>query len=261
MESREKLPLPLSAARHTCAKHQWLARVVRLAIRLLYTAIAAIAVNAIVRHGFEWQSSLADGLADFFVHLNGEAALSEPSRLLREDPICPQVEPWTRPPDIAPLPTTPPREMLAKLLSGAVQVDTSVYDDFPLPVESDPELWARVFEPFQRYLAQAFPNVHNAPDKITLEVINEHGLLYTWKGKNATLPPLIFMAHQGKSRAHWSLSQLRTYQLTVCVLSPSLPFPCRRRPCGSKQRRRVGTRAFLRLRRFGKGARLRARRE
>jgi hypothetical protein len=116
--------------------------------------------------------------------------------LLEED-ICPQVEPLIIEPHSTP--ATPPPAILAHLLSGAVQVNTSVYDDYPLPVSSSPQVWRDTFAPFRDYLKRAFPAVH-ASDKIQLELVNENGLLYTWKGSNSSLKPIVFMAHQGESR-------------------------------------------------------------
>lgn len=112
--------------------------------------------------------------------------------------LCPQVGPW-QPREGQSLPETPAPSELAKLLSGAVQVNTSTYDDYPLPVSSDPNLWSAIFSPFRDYLYKAFPEVHFAAKVISLEHVNEHGLLYTWQGSNKDLKPIIFMAHQGGS--------------------------------------------------------------
>jgi Gly-Xaa carboxypeptidase len=113
---------------------------------------------------------------------------------LFEEDVCPQVEPWTA--KDQGVPATPPPSVLAELLSGAVQVNTSVYDDYP-PVSSSPQVWQDTFAPFRQYLNKAFPAVHSS-DKIQLDTVNEHGLLYTWKGTNTSLKPIVFMAHQGE---------------------------------------------------------------
>lgn len=112
-----------------------------------------------------------------------------------KEEVCPQYPPWKPPNGSIPLPTTPSPMYLAELLSGAVKIDTSVFDDFPLPVDSQPDVWQRAFGPFQEYLRKAFPDIHSS-ERIQLEVVNRHGLIYTWKGKNENLKPLIFMAHQ-----------------------------------------------------------------
>lgn len=84
---------------------------------------------------------------------------------------------------------------LARLLSGAVQVDTSVGDDWPT-VTQDPARWEAVFAPFHAYLRSAFPLIHATDSRIKLELVNTWGLVYTFPGSNETLPPLVLMAHQ-----------------------------------------------------------------
>lgn len=123
-------------------------------------------------------------------HLSSNSNLDSSS-----NSICPQVadfhfSPGSELPDLAqPLPLD-----LANLLSGAIQVDTSVEDGFPL-VEEDPQIWDRVFTPFSDYLKKSFPKVHSDP-RIDLTKVLNHGLLYTWKGSNPDLKPILFMAHQ-----------------------------------------------------------------
>lgn len=113
------------------------------------------------------------------------------------------------------------------------QIDTSVGDNWPSPSE-DPELWKPVFDPFkvssglvsdfesppvvphgpprphghltllysrstrQRYLENTFPKCHETDGPITREIVNQHGLLYTFKGSDESLKPLLLMAHQGE---------------------------------------------------------------
>ncbi len=50
-----------------------------------------------------------------------------------------------------------------------------------------------VFLALHRYLAQTYPLVHQ---KLALEKVAHYSLVYTWKGKNPTLKPVILMAHQ-----------------------------------------------------------------
>ncbi|PWN35204.1 carboxypeptidase S [Meira miltonrushii] len=109
------------------------------------------------------------------------------------EPICPQEAPW-QPSSKQNIPAPPSKEILAKLLSGAVQVNTTGFDDSP-PVSADPGRWDAIFSPFRKYLYSAFPEVHFSPS-ITLERVNEHGLLYTWQGSQKDLKPIIFTAHQ-----------------------------------------------------------------
>lgn len=111
--------------------------------------------------------------------------------------LCPQepayVLPWAN--SSATAIAIPDPSELAQLLSGAVQVDTSVGDDWPTVVQ-DPARWSAVFDPFRHYLRTALPDLHAADSPVTLELINGHGLLYTWPGKNDQLKPIVFMAHQ-----------------------------------------------------------------
>ena len=106
--------------------------------------------------------------------------------------VCPQPKAYT----LSELTGDPPsRQELGRKLSGAVAVDTSVGDDWPL-VEEDPQLWSRIFTPFQEYLQQSFPRLHAEESPVDLTLINQHGLLYEWTGTNATLKPILLMAHQ-----------------------------------------------------------------
>ncbi|KAL1301957.1 hypothetical protein AAFC00_002413 [Neodothiora populina] len=75
-------------------------------------------------------------------------------------------------------------------LSKAVQVKTQSFDDMGLIGED--KRWD-VFYPFAEYLKKTFPLVH---DKLQLDVVNTHGLVYTWKGSDASLKPTLLMAHQ-----------------------------------------------------------------
>lgn len=116
---------------------------------------------------------------------------------------CPQVPPFQLPssnstlglsssPGEIELPTS---AELAQLLSGAVQVDTSVGDDWPT-VKQDPTRWGAVFAPFHGYLRSAFPKIYAPDSPVKLELVNEWGLVYTFPGSNETLAPLVLMAHQ-----------------------------------------------------------------
>lgn len=75
-------------------------------------------------------------------------------------------------------------------LSGAVKIRTESFDDLG-PIGDD-ERW-EVFYGFHEYLVQTFPLVH---EKLQVEKINTHGLLYTWQGSNADLKATTLMAHQ-----------------------------------------------------------------
>ncbi|KAK4205129.1 putative carboxypeptidase [Triangularia verruculosa] len=75
-------------------------------------------------------------------------------------------------------------------LSGAVQVKTVSFDDLG-DVGQDPR-W-EVFFTFHKFLEKTFPLVH---EKLLVEKVNTHGLLYTWKGSDDGLKPTLLMAHQ-----------------------------------------------------------------
>lgn len=76
-------------------------------------------------------------------------------------------------------------------LSKAVQVDTQVYDDWP-DVPDAPEKWAK-FKKFHDYLEDTFPRIYKNLD---LEYVNTYGLVFSLKGKNPNLKPLMLTAHQ-----------------------------------------------------------------
>ncbi len=75
-------------------------------------------------------------------------------------------------------------------LSGAVKVKTESFDD--LGVVGEDKRWD-VFYGFYDYLEATFPLVH---EKLKVEKVNTHGLLYTWEGSDADLKPTLLMAHQ-----------------------------------------------------------------
>ncbi|TKY87705.1 hypothetical protein EX895_003286 [Sporisorium graminicola] len=116
---------------------------------------------------------------------------------------CPQVPPFQLPSSNATLGLIsnvgdiqlPSSAELAQLLSGAVQVDTSVGDDWPT-VKQDPARWQAVFSPFHDYLRSAFPKIYAPDSPVKLDLVNEWGLVYTLPGSDESLPPLVLMAHQ-----------------------------------------------------------------
>ncbi|KAF2488921.1 vacuolar carboxypeptidase-like protein Cps1 [Lophium mytilinum] len=75
-------------------------------------------------------------------------------------------------------------------LAGSVKIPTMSFDDLG-PIGED-KRW-EVFYDFEAYLKGAFPLLH---ESLTLEKVNTHGLLYTWKGSDSTLKPTLLMAHQ-----------------------------------------------------------------
>lgn len=82
------------------------------------------------------------------------------------------------------------RNISVMRLSGAVQIPTESFDDLG-PVGKD-ERW-EIMGGFAEYLKQTFVKVHEV---LELEMVNTHGLLYTWQGTNQSLKPNLLMAHQ-----------------------------------------------------------------
>ncbi|CAH6721613.1 carboxypeptidase S [[Candida] jaroonii] len=78
-----------------------------------------------------------------------------------------------------------------KKLSGAVQIDTQVFDD-PPQVDDKPEYWKK-FAKFHEYLEKTFPTVY---DKLEVVKVNTYGLVFIWKGSDESLKPVMLCAHQ-----------------------------------------------------------------
>lgn len=75
-------------------------------------------------------------------------------------------------------------------LSGAVQVRSESFDDLG-EIGEDPR-WDVMYG-FAEYLKKTFPQVHM---HMNPEIVNTHGLIYTWKGSDDDLKPLLLMSHQ-----------------------------------------------------------------
>jgi len=75
-------------------------------------------------------------------------------------------------------------------LAGAVRVPTQSYDDMG-PIGEDPR-W-EAFAPFHEYLLKVFPRIHAS---LELTKVNTYGLVYVWKGSDASLKPLLLTGHQ-----------------------------------------------------------------
>jgi len=77
----------------------------------------------------------------------------------------------------------------ARRLSKAVQVRTESYDDMPL--DPTDQRWDKM-NAFSEMLEDGFPRVYAALDH---EYVNTHGHLFTWKGKDKGLQPILLTAH------------------------------------------------------------------
>lgn len=113
----------------------------------------------------------------------------------QDNAACPQVPLFHLPSNSSDGIELPSGPELAQLLSGAVQVDTTVGDEWPT-VTQDPARWSSVFAPLHDYFRSSFPLIHAADSAVKLERVNEWGLVYTFPGTDASLPPLVLMAHQ-----------------------------------------------------------------
>lgn len=70
-------------------------------------------------------------------------------------------------------------------LSEALQFKT-------ISFESVKESNSDRFRNFHAFLVKSFPRIHT---QLTKEVVNEHSLLYIWKGKDDRLKPILLLAH------------------------------------------------------------------
>jgi carboxypeptidase PM20D1 len=70
-------------------------------------------------------------------------------------------------------------------LAGSLRIRTVCHED---PSAFD----AEAFRVLHAYLQAAFPRVHS---QLRRETVQEHSLLYTWEGTDASLRPILFAAH------------------------------------------------------------------
>jgi carboxypeptidase PM20D1 len=70
-------------------------------------------------------------------------------------------------------------------LSKALTIPTISYEP-DLPIDT------AAFRAFHQFLEETYPLIHSTLEK---EIFSEFSLLYTWKGKNPDLKPVILMAH------------------------------------------------------------------
>ncbi len=74
----------------------------------------------------------------------------------------------------------------AERLGGALRFPTISH-------ENGANVDAAAFAGLHRYLEQTFPKVHAA---LTRETVGGYSLLYTWRGKQPNLPPILLLSHQ-----------------------------------------------------------------
>ncbi|HEY3948169.1 M20 family peptidase [Phenylobacterium sp.] len=74
----------------------------------------------------------------------------------------------------------------AQHLSQAVQIQTVSHQDLK---DDQPAEWARLHD----FLVATYPAAHAA---MTREIVGKNTLVYTWKGSDPSLAPIVLMAHQ-----------------------------------------------------------------
>ena len=77
------------------------------------------------------------------------------------------------------------REATATRLARAIKLKTVSF-------RSPSEEGAAEIQRLHQLLADSFPRVHQ---RLEREIVNQHSLLYTWKGTEPNLKPILFMAH------------------------------------------------------------------
>ncbi|WVO16200.1 hypothetical protein L204_103871 [Cryptococcus depauperatus] len=80
-------------------------------------------------------------------------------------------------------------DLAAKRLSKSVQINTETFDNLPLNA-SDARFDKHYA--FSHFIKTEYPKLFEA---LTYEPINVHGHLFTWKGSNPKLKPVLLMAH------------------------------------------------------------------
>jgi carboxypeptidase PM20D1 len=86
---------------------------------------------------------------------------------------------------VAPAPNVVIPSGAAERLAGSLRIPTISAED---PAAFDTE----AFRALHAYLQAAFPRVHS---QLQRETVNEHSLLYTWHGSNASLKPILLIGH------------------------------------------------------------------
>lgn len=90
-------------------------------------------------------------------------------------------------PRVAPVARVPLDEAaLAERLAAGIRFQTISHQDGVGLDES-------AFAGLRAHLEASYPRVH---ETLTREVVGGHGLLYTWRGSDPSLPPIVLMAHQ-----------------------------------------------------------------
>ena len=86
---------------------------------------------------------------------------------------------------VDPAPQVAIPEGAAERLAGAVRIPTISHED-------SAAFDAQAFQSLHAYLQAQFPRVHS---QLQREVVGTHSLLYTWRGTDSTLKPILLMGH------------------------------------------------------------------
>ncbi|EFA86525.1 hypothetical protein PPL_00321 [Heterostelium album PN500] len=73
-------------------------------------------------------------------------------------------------------------------LANAIKIQTISYGSYDVNSKKDNQQ----FDEFIKYLRVTFPLIHN---KLKVNIINNHSLLYQWEGKNKDLLPILINSH------------------------------------------------------------------
>jgi carboxypeptidase PM20D1 len=92
----------------------------------------------------------------------------------------------------AKLPAPPATRAAARINADSAAQRLAAAIRFPTITREDGVVDSAAFRGLHAYLAQSFPRTHAA---LTREVVNGVSLLYTWKGKDTTLAPVVLMGH------------------------------------------------------------------
>jgi carboxypeptidase PM20D1 len=94
-------------------------------------------------------------------------------------------------PAVLPAPGKPPADPVdanaaAEHLAAAVRIKTVSHED---PKDDD----AKALDDLRAFLEATYPKVHA---QLAREIVSDHSYLFTWKGSDPTLAPVLFAAHQ-----------------------------------------------------------------
>jgi hypothetical protein len=105
------------------------------------------------------------------------------------------------------------RNLSIERLSGAVRIPTEDFDDMGIVGEDD--RWD-IFYELEKYFRETFPLLH---EKLELEIVNSHALVYTWRGSDSGLQPILLTGHQDVSTFYSMKKAVSIFMGTGCSSS------------------------------------------